>query len=100
MSVHVTTQMKTRPEHTNQVIDALREALPDSLQHNGCEAIHLRQEQDNPSNIVSFTQWASRRHYEEYLAWRTETGLTDEIDAMLTEPLIIGYFDDLVSITR
>jgi quinol monooxygenase YgiN len=100
MSVHVTTQMKTRAEHTNQVIDALREALPHSLQHEGCEAIHLRQEQDNPSNIVSFTQWATRKHYEDYLAWRTETGMTDAIDAMLTEPLIIGYFDDLVSITR
>jgi quinol monooxygenase YgiN len=100
MSVHVTTQIKTRAEYTNKVIDALREALPHSLQHEGCEAIHLRQEQDNPSNIVSFTQWATRKHYKDYLAWRTETGMTDEIDAMLTEPLIIGYFDDLVSITR
>ena len=35
MSVHVTTQMKTHAEHTHQVIDALRQALPDSLQHEG-----------------------------------------------------------------
>jgi quinol monooxygenase YgiN len=100
MSVHVTTQLKTRAEHTNHVIEALCEALPHSLKHDGCEAIHLRQQQDNPSNIVSFTQWATRKHYEDYLAWRTETGMTDEIDAMLTEPLIIEYFDDLVSIIR
>ena len=100
MSVHVTTQMKTRADHTDQVLAALREALPHSLQHEGCEAIRLRQDQDDPTNIVSFTQWASRQNYEDYLAWRTETGMTDEIDAMLTEPLIIGYFDDLVSITR
>lgn len=100
MSVRVTTQMKTRLEYTNQVIDALREAVPHSLQHEGCEAIHLRQDQDDPSNVISFTQWATRKHYEDYLAWRTETGMTDEIDAMLTEPLLIEYFDDIVSTTR
>ena len=80
MSVHVTTQLKTRPEHTDEVITALSEALPHSLQHEGCEAIHLRQDQDDPTNIVSFTQWATRQNYEDYLAWRTETGMTDEID--------------------
>ena len=100
MSVHVTTQLKTRAGRTDQIVAALSEALPHSLQHEGCEAIHLRQDQDDPTNIVSFTQWATRKNYEDYLAWRTETGMTDEIDAMLTDPLIIGYFDDLVSITR
>ena len=48
MSVHVTTQLKTRAEHTEQVVAALSEALPHSLQHEGCEAIHLRQDQDDP----------------------------------------------------
>ena len=100
MSVHVTTQLKTRAEHTERVVAALSEALPHSLQHEGCEAIHLRQDQDDPTNIVSFTQWASRQNYEDYLAWRTETGMTDEIDELLTEPLSIRYFDDIVSLTR
>jgi hypothetical protein len=52
-----------------------------------------------PQHIVAFARWATRQNYEDYLAWRTETGMTDEIDALLTEPLIIKYFDDLVSIT-
>ena len=36
---------------------------------------------------MSFTQWATRRHYDEYLAWRTAAGLTGEIGQMLTEPM-------------
>jgi quinol monooxygenase YgiN len=39
MSVHVTTELKTRPEHTEAVIAALSEALLHSLTHDGCEAI-------------------------------------------------------------
>ena len=50
--------------------------------------------------MVSFTQWATRRHYEEYLAWRTEAGLTDEIGEMLTEPMSIRYFDEIITATR
>ena len=100
MSVHVATQLKTQAEHTERVVAALSEALPHSLQHEGCEAIHLRQDLDDPTNIVSFTQWASRQNYEDYLAWRTETGMTDKIDQLLTEPLSIKYFDDIGSLTR
>ena len=100
MSVHVTTELRTRPEHTEDVVKALSEALPHSLAHEGCEAIHLRRSQDDPAHIVSFTQWSKREDYENYLAWRTETGMTDDIEGMLTEPLIIDYFDDIVSLTR
>ena len=70
------------------------------IAHDGCEAIHLRRDQDDPTHIVSFTQWASRQHYVDYFAWRTEAGLTDELADMLTEPLSIEYFDDIVSVTR
>jgi quinol monooxygenase YgiN len=100
MSVHVATQLNARPEHTNDVIIALSEALPHSLQHEGCEAIHLRQEQDDPTNIVSFTKWGTRQNYEDYLAWRTETGMTDDMEALLTKPLSVTYFDDIVSLIR
>lgn len=82
------------------MIAALSEALPHSLTHEGCEAIHLRRSQDDPSQIVSFTQWRQRQNYENYLRWRTEMGMTDDIEDMLTEPLIIAYLDDIVSLTR
>jgi quinol monooxygenase YgiN len=101
MSAHVVTELKTRPEHTEQVVSTLRKVLPDSLVHDGCVwAICLRRDQDDPTRIVSFTQWASRRDYEYYLAWRTGTGMTGEIGELLTEPMSIEYFDDIVTVTR
>jgi len=100
MSTHVVTIQKARPDKVDDVVAILTQALPDSLAHDGCEAIHLRRDQDDPTRIVSFTQWATRQHYVEYLAWRTETGMTDEVADMLTEPMSIEYFDDIVSLTH
>ena len=100
MSVHVTTELKTKPQHTDDVIAALSQALPHSLEREGCEAISLRRDQDSPATVVSFTRWATRRHYENYLVWRTDTGMTDEIDHLLTEPMSIRYFDEIVDASR
>jgi quinol monooxygenase YgiN len=100
MSAHVVTEFKTKPERAEELVQILSQALPDSLAHDGCEAIALRRNQDDPANIVSFTQWATRRHYDDYLAWRTEAGLTDEVSEMLSEPMSIKYFDEVITISR
>lgn len=36
MSVHVTTELKTRAKHTETVVASLSEALPHSLEHDNC----------------------------------------------------------------
>ena len=100
MSTNVVSTLRARTDTADEVVALLTRALPDSLAHDGCEAIHLRRDQDDPSHIVSFTQWATRQHYVDYLAWRTETGMTDEIGKMLAEPMSIEYFDDIVSLVR
>jgi hypothetical protein len=79
MSTTVLTAMLARSDKVDEVVAILTRALPD---------------------IVSFTQWATRQHYVDYLAWRTEMGMTDEIGGILTEPMSIEYFDDIVSLTR
>jgi hypothetical protein len=33
--------------------------------------------------------------YEDYLAWRTTRGFTGTFEAMLTEPLVINYYDEV-----
>jgi len=100
MSVHVATEFKTRNHYADGLIAALAEALPDSLSHDGCEAISLRRDQDDPNHVVSFTQWTTRKHYEDYLAWRTEQGMTDDVGEMLTEPMAITYFDEVIKVAR
>jgi len=100
MSVRVATELRTKPRPTDELVTVLSRVLPDSLRHEGCEAISLTKDQDDPTRIVSFTQWATRRHYEEYLAWRTEAGMTDEVGEMLTEPMSIRYFDEIITVAR
>ena len=100
MSVHVTTEFRIKDQCADALVAALSQALPDSLDHAGCEAISLRRDQDDANHVISFTQWATRRHYEEYLVWRTEQGLTDEVGEMLTEPMKITYFDDVITVSR
>ena len=100
MSVHVATEFKTKDQHVEGLIAALAQVLPDSLNHDGCQAISLRRDQDDANHVVSFTQWATRQHYEDYLAWRTEQGMTDDVGEMLTEPMTITYFDEVITVTR
>ena len=33
--------------------------------------------------------------YTDHLAWRTERGFTDTFEAMLTQPLVIHYYDQV-----
>ncbi|MDT5002023.1 MAG: hypothetical protein QOK12_4128 [Mycobacterium sp.] len=100
MSTHVVTALRARPKAADDLVTILSELLRESITHSGCEAIHLRRDQDDRAHIVSFTQWTTRQHYVDYLESRTQTGVTDTISALLSEPMSIEYFDDIVSVTR
>jgi hypothetical protein len=38
---------------------------------------------------------ATREDYDNYLAWRTDSGYTARFDEMLAEPMNIRYFDEV-----
>jgi quinol monooxygenase YgiN len=95
MSTHVVTQLHARPGRGDDVGSLLLEILGESLEHDGCEAIRITRDQENPDHVVAFTLWTERHHYEDYLAWRTARGFTDTFEAMLTEPLVINYYDEV-----
>jgi hypothetical protein len=56
------------------LVALLGQSIPESRAHDGCEDIMILQNQDDWANIVSLTTWTTRRHHEQYLAWRTEMG--------------------------
>jgi quinol monooxygenase YgiN len=95
MSTHVVTELNARPGRGDDVERLLVEILGESLEHEGCEAIRIARDQDNPDHVAGFTQWTERHNYEDYLAWRTARGFTGTFEAMLTEPLIIHYYDEV-----
>jgi hypothetical protein len=54
-------------------------------------------DQDNPDHVDGFTQWTKREDFESYLEWRTARGFTATFEAMLTQPFVIDYYDELYS---
>ena len=97
MSINIITQFNTKPGRAQDLIALISKLLPESLEHAGCEEVAIRQNQDVPDDVISAQRWTTRRHYEEYVAWRTKNGVTGEIHELLTGDMQIRYFNDVLT---
>jgi quinol monooxygenase YgiN len=95
MSALVTSELFARPGRGDDVADLLLEILGESLKHDGCEVIRILRDQNDADHVTGLTQWTEARNYTDYLAWRTERGFTATFEAMLTEPLVIHFYDQV-----
>ena len=93
MSVIVLLEMQVKPEAVNEVKALLKGLLPDTRAYAGCQGIDIYGNTDDAGNLVFYERWDSREHYQRYLAWRTETGVVDQLSAKLTGPPSIRYFE-------
>ncbi|HCU88467.1 MAG TPA: antibiotic biosynthesis monooxygenase [Gammaproteobacteria bacterium] len=71
----------------------MRRTLPETRAYDGCNNLYIVQNQDDPLALVVIEQWDTRLKYEKYLAWRTETGVVDELVAMLDGEPTFRFFD-------
>lgn len=95
MSAHVVNEFFAQPGRGDDVANLLIEILGESLEWEGCEAIRIVRDQDDPDHVAGFTQWTKRQDFESYLAWRTDRGFTATFEAMLTQPFVIHFYDEL-----
>jgi quinol monooxygenase YgiN len=95
MGINIITQFRTKPGRSKDLIALISRVLPESLGHDGCVEVCIRQNQDDPDDIISVQQWASRHHYEAYRAWRKKNGVTAAVEQLLTDPINVRYFDDV-----
>ena len=95
MSTHVVNELFAQPGRGEDVANLLVEILGESLEWEGCEAIRIVRDQDNPDQVAGFTQWTRRQDFETYLGWRTARGFTATFEEMLTQPFVIHYYDEL-----
>ena len=93
MSVVVLLEIQVKPEAVNELKAMLKKNLPDTRSYNGCQGLDVYGNLDDTGNIVFYERWASREHYQKYLAWRTETGAMNRIGALLTGPPKIRYYE-------
>lgn len=95
MSTLVTAEFFARPGRGDDVADLLLDILGESLKHDGCEVIRILRDQNDADHVTGLTQWTEPNNYTDYLASRTERGFTATFEAMLTEPFVIHYYDQV-----
>ena len=95
MSVVVLSEVNVKPESANDLNQFMKENLPDTRAYDGCLGIKVHSGQDDPNNVVVVQHWASKEHFEKYVAWRTETGFLDKWIAMLNGEPSVRYYNEV-----
>ena len=93
MTTTVLLTLKLKPDSAEPVSRIFAENLADTRAFEGCEAIEVVLNQDDPTDMVLIERWQTRGHYEKYLAWRTESGFLDILGPLVAGPPDIRYFD-------
>ncbi|MGK2913395.1 MAG: putative quinol monooxygenase [Porticoccaceae bacterium] len=93
MTCTVLLELKVKPECVDATLKGLGELLPSTRTYAGCIEVYAHQDQDDPTTIVAIEKWESRKAYEKYFAWRTETGVINQLAAWVAAPPSIRYFD-------
>ena len=87
MACQVILEFRIKDDCIEKLRGWLKEVLPATRGYKGCISISVIQNQDAPTSIAVVEQWESREHYEEYLQWRTKTGVLNAmVDMMDGEP--------------
>ncbi len=73
----------------------LLKVLPATRSYEGCEGLTVHRNVDDTTNVVLIERWETRPHYEKYLAWRKETGLLDQLVALLEGPPNIRFYSNV-----
>jgi quinol monooxygenase YgiN len=92
MTCIVIFEMTARSGTGTQLVETMRALLPDTRNKDGCQGVEVTTNLDNPDNLVLVQRWATRQHYETYLAWRQQRGALDQLADLLTEPPSIRFF--------
>jgi quinol monooxygenase YgiN len=95
MSTFVINEFRAKPGRGSDVLGLLVALSSESAGRPGCEYISIRCNQDDADNVIGDSQWLTRSHYDDYLAWRTANGFTAQFDEMLAQPMMIRYFDEI-----
>jgi quinol monooxygenase YgiN len=95
MAIMVLLEGKAKAETVDRLKAALPKIFPVTRQYDGCRGITAYVGADDGRTIVFVEYWATKGHYERYLAWRTETGVIAELVSMLEAPPSIRHFEQV-----
>ncbi len=93
MSIALTIDLPVDPNRTTEFLEFIKGIAPDTRAYDGCQLFDIYTDQDVPGRVVFYEIWDSRDQQEKYLAWRTETGLVENLGKFLTGAPKFSYFD-------
>lgn len=56
--------------------------LKDTREFSGCQGVEIVRHQDDPTRFLFIERWDSEQDYRNYIAWRTEGGQFQALQAM------------------
>ena len=96
MSVICLLEVPTKTEYIEDMKKYLKEIVPDTRTYDGCEKILVYDNIEDPTNIVIYEIWKSRKHHEKYVKWRFKTGVGQKLLSMSTARSLNPKYYDLV----
>ncbi|HBR96863.1 MAG TPA: hypothetical protein DD979_05750 [Gammaproteobacteria bacterium] len=92
MSVTVILEAAIKPGKKDALVALLDSLLPETRAYQGLTHITIHTDAKG-ENILFYEEWESAANYEDYLQWRTETGVMDKLGAHFSAPPAIRYFN-------
>ena len=93
MAVTILLETQAKPGGGDELLAMFKAALPDTRAWEGCIGLKAYRDQDNPDSIILVEDFETKEAYQKYLSWRQETGVFDQLSAMLAAPPSIRYLD-------
>jgi quinol monooxygenase YgiN len=94
MPCYVMLEFTAKPGTGPAVLEALRGALPETRNKDGCNSVEVTVNQDNRDNMLLVMRWATRKHYETYRAWREANGDVKRFADVTVNGLETRFFDN------
>jgi len=95
--IFVNLQLKVKNGLESEFIEELNIILKETRSYEGCHAVYFIQNQDDPSNLEFFSKWESKQHYDNYLQWRIDSGVMEEVANKYLDGEPLWRYFDLVS---
>jgi quinol monooxygenase YgiN len=92
MAITAFFEIRARPETLDQGLHAeLHEILSGTRAFEGCLAVEVLIDSDDPTHIVAIEKWASEEHDAAYRAWRAGDGKTNLASYLASAPVLTKF---------
>ena len=95
--VTVTVVLTCKPEDIEGFCTRLPEMLEGTRTYAGFRDVRVLRNMDNPDQIILIEDWDTAEAYQAYVAWRTETGAMDGLQAIIVAPPQTDFWDKRVA---